>query len=168
MSFSKVLLAASLSFMFATESRAQNITHAPRIDTAPIGTPLTGQVVRLVDGDTFHLQGEQGRYIIRVWGVNAPERRMPYYNVARDFMGTATANETIRCIVVDIDRYNRMVARCNTPQGDLGEQIVSAGLAIDYRRFSRGAYCNQEAAAQAERRGMWRDAVPQPGARRCP
>ena len=52
------------------------------------------------------------------------------------------------------DRYKRIIGRCTVAGEDLGEWMVSQGLALAYRRYSLD-YVNEEAGAQAARRGIW-------------
>ncbi len=52
------------------------------------------------------------------------------------------------------DRYKRIIARCTVAGEDLGEWMVRQGLALAYRRFSLD-YVDEEADAQAARRGIW-------------
>ena len=51
------------------------------------------------------------------------------------------------------DRYKRIIARCAVAGEDMGEWMVSEGLALAYRRYSLD-YIAEEADAQAARRGI--------------
>ncbi len=48
------------------------------------------------------------------------------------------------------DRYKRIIGRCTVADEDMGEWMVSEGLALAYRRYSLD-YVDQE--ADAKRRG---------------
>ncbi len=52
------------------------------------------------------------------------------------------------------DRYKRIIARCTVAGEDMGAWIVLQGLALAYRRYSLD-YADEEAEAQAARRGIW-------------
>ncbi len=52
------------------------------------------------------------------------------------------------------DRYDRIIARCTVAGEDLGEWMVSQGLALAYRRYSLD-YVDEEADARAAQRGIW-------------
>ncbi len=52
------------------------------------------------------------------------------------------------------DRYKRIIGRCTVADEDMGEWMVSEGLALAYRRYSLD-YVDQEADARAARRGIW-------------
>ncbi len=52
------------------------------------------------------------------------------------------------------DRYKRIIARCTVAGEDLEKWMVSQGWALAYRRYSLD-YVDEEAEAQAARRGIW-------------
>ena len=116
---------------------------------------LTGYA-RTIDGDTLELAGER----VRLWGIDAPEHDQTCGSFACGEAATAamprmTAHDVVTCNPRDRDRYGRIVAQCHTVDGDLGRRMVALGLAVDYRRYSRGFYRDEEAAAQQERLGIW-------------
>ncbi len=51
-------------------------------------------------------------------------------------------------------RHKRIIARCTVAGEDMGAWMVSQGLALAYRRYSLD-YVDDEANAQAARRGIW-------------
>jgi endonuclease YncB( thermonuclease family) len=117
---------------------------------------LTGPVTHVVDGDTLDLAGRR----IRLADLDAPERDQ---TCGRSDGGTwscgrsasaaladATKGKSLTCTARDIDRYHRTVARCRTPEGDLGSLMVSKGLAIGL-----GGYAAEQTAARAARSGIW-------------
>ncbi len=52
------------------------------------------------------------------------------------------------------DRYKRIIGRCTVAGEDLEKWMVQQGLALAYRRYSLD-YVDEEAEAQAARRGIW-------------
>ena len=60
----------------------------------------------------------------------------------------------IQCDPQDIDRYGRVVAVCYQGNLDIGAEMVRAGWAVAYRRYSR-AYVRDEDAARLAGRGLW-------------
>lgn len=93
----------------------------------------------VVDGDTFSVGAER----VRLWGVDAPEARQVCQDakgqgyacgeVARDQFVRLIGGRAVRCEVRDRDPYGRAVSRCQAGSVDLGEAMVRAGWAVDYR-----------------------------------
>ncbi|GLH82430.1 hypothetical protein SSBR45G_73390 [Bradyrhizobium sp. SSBR45G] len=115
----------------------------------------------IVDGDTLDIHGAR----IRLWGVDAPEsaqlcrggNRKPYRcgALAANTLDAFTRGKLVRCTPVDGDRYGRIVARCAAGRTDLGQFLVSRGLAIEEPQYSHGAYASDQRAARIAGRGLW-------------
>lgn len=115
----------------------------------------------VVDGDTLRLDGQR----IRLWGIDAPEARQVCTDAsnrawacgaaATSALQRMIAEGMVECHPRDRDRYSRIVADCSVGRKDLGSRMVALGLAVDYTRYSGGAYAHQQEAAKAERLGLW-------------
>ncbi|WP_322996471.1 thermonuclease family protein [Castellaniella sp.] len=124
---------------------------------------VTGRVT-VIDGDTLALAD---RRRIRLFGIDAPESGQTCLDGAgqRYLCGTRAAealagligrNGQVTCQVRDRDQYQRLVAQCRTEAGiDLNREMVRAGWAIDYVRYSRGLYSAEQREAQIGRQGIW-------------
>ncbi|MFN5423560.1 MAG: thermonuclease family protein, partial [bacterium] len=98
---------------------------------------LSGNVVKIIDGDTYDilLNGKQTR--IRMFGIDAPERGMDYYRVAKEYLGELCMDQIIRLEVINTDRYGRMVAKSFLPDGrELGAEMIKEGMAWHFKRYS--------------------------------
>ena len=73
---------------------------------------------------------------------------------AANALAKKIARRPVICEELDRDRYGRMVARCTVAGDELGTWMVANGWALAYRRYSLD-YVDQEAEAQAARRGIW-------------
>ena len=100
---------------------------------------FSGKVSRVTDGDTFHLSELDPA--IRVWGLDAPERKQVGGSEATRAMRGLITGATLDCQVRDIDRYQRIVAQCFLPDGrDIAAEMIRMGVATEYCRYSRGYY----------------------------
>ena len=118
------------------------------------GETITG-TARAADGDTLTLDGHR----IRLVGIDTPEMMQVCKRdgedwrcgvAARSRLGELLRDGPITCRVQGTDKYDRWLARCGTPDGDLGERMVREGLAVAY-----GGYEDEEQFAKAERKGLW-------------
>lgn len=118
---------------------------------------LSGNVVKIIDGDTYDivLNGKQTR--IRMYGIDAPERGMDYYRVAKEYLGELCMDQAIRLEVINTDRYGRMVAKSFLPDGrELGAEMIRAGLAWHFKRYSDDELlATLENNAREQKVGLW-------------
>jgi endonuclease YncB( thermonuclease family) len=66
-----------------------------------------------------------------------------------------TRDRAVTCNPRDNDRYGRVVAVCRTEAGDINAAIVRRGWAVDWPRYSHGAYSREQEAARSEKLGIW-------------
>ncbi|MDZ4136784.1 MAG: thermonuclease family protein, partial [Paracoccaceae bacterium] len=70
-------------------------------------------------------------------------------------------NRPVSCTPQDRDRYGRIVATCTVLGRDLGRDMVRAGAARAYLRYSE-IYLPDETTAKANARGLWSGSFTQP------
>ena len=125
--FLLVALVTTTAFVGAPDAQAQQ------------SNVLEARVSKVLDGDTFTLRGESRR--IRVWGLDAPEWDQRGGSAATETLHGLISGKTLRCSVVDIDRYGRIVGQCFLPDGrDIAAEMIRSGAASEYCRYSRGFY----------------------------
>jgi len=118
---------------------------------------LTGRAY-VVDGDTLVIAG----YNIRLAGIDAPEMDHPYGKNAKWHLVNLTKGQPIRAVFHGEQSYAREVATCYLHDGrDLSAEMVAAGLAIDWPKFSGGKYRHLE--PPDARKRMWRADARQKG-----
>lgn len=135
------------------------LSHAP----ASSSDAITGRA-SVVDGDTIEIAGKR----LRLHGVDAPEswQKCSDGDGGSYRCGKAAANaldrylaasRPIRCDVTGSDRYQRLVGVCFRADGlEVNRWLVESGNALDWRRYSDGAYAAAEKKARAEGIGIWR------------
>jgi endonuclease YncB( thermonuclease family) len=123
-----------------------------------------GQVVGITDGDTIMVLCDGRPTAVRLHGVDAPERGQTFGTQAKQFVAALTFGKTVTVLRRGIDRYGRTIGDVTLPDGrDLAQEVVRAGYAWWYRRYSADArLATLETQARAERRGLWSDLAPVP------
>lgn len=105
---------------------------------------------RIIDGDSLVISGRE----LRLFGVDAPEYHHPFGRAAKWALIKMCKGQIIRAEVVDLDHYDRTVAKCFLPDGrDLSQEMVKQGLAIDYPKYSGGIYREHE--PEGLRKKLW-------------
>ncbi|HET7131697.1 MAG TPA: thermonuclease family protein [Gammaproteobacteria bacterium] len=131
---------------------------APLAACDPPPSTLSG-VPKLIDGDSFEIAGTG----VRLFGIDAPEGRQTCRRNGADWpCGSAAAQKLAQlvgadrlvCTRKDTDNYGRVVAVCRAGGVDVAREMVTAGLALAYRRYSND-YVGAEAEARAAKRGLW-------------
>ncbi|MFC6448069.1 thermonuclease family protein [Shinella zoogloeoides] len=92
---------------------------------------------------------------IRLAGIDAPELDHPYGKQAKWAMVQLCKGQTVTARIRPELSYDRVVAECSLPDGrDLAAEMVRAGMALDWPKFSGGKYRHLE--APDARRKLWR------------
>lgn len=104
----------------------------------------------VIAGDTVVID----RLQIRLFGLDAPEINHPFGQKAKWALVRLCKGQALLAEVTDVDVHGRTVARCFRPDGrDLSAEMVKMGLAIDWPKYSGGAYPAMECAGV--RRRLW-------------
>ena len=117
------------------------------------------QELRVVDGDTIHLNGEK----IRFTGIDTPELKQtcikegvinPCGFNAKKILIEKIGNNKVECISEGKDRYKRTLAECFVNGESLSSYLVRSGYAFAYRRYSK-KFILDEDYAKDNKIGMW-------------
>ncbi len=120
---------------------------------------FSGRVVEIVDGDTIGVMHEGRAVRLRLYGIDAPERRQAYGRVAQNYLGELIFKQTVRVVVRDHDRYGRQVAEVYLNGQSVNQEMVHAGLAWWFRRYAPRDTVLRDLEEQAREagRGLWAD-----------
>lgn len=125
----------------------------------------TGQVVRVLDGDTYEilLDGNHTERI-RMEGIDAPERGMPYYKASKYYLGSLCFKQNVTLEVQSKDRYGRTIAFGYLDDGrELSAEMLKAGLAWHYKKYNSDEHLAElELQARESQRGLWSEPNPMP------
>ncbi|PIG09606.1 LOW QUALITY PROTEIN: endonuclease YncB(thermonuclease family) [Comamonas sp. 26] len=145
-----------------------------------LATTLLGLVVGISDGDTLTARsGEPGQYEqikVRLQGIDAPERKQPFGERARQALAELTFQKEaeLSCAEPKQDRYKRQVCSVWVAPAsgwprtlDTGLAMVTQGMAWWYRAYAReqspqerGQYEFAEQEAATRKVGLWSDSQP--------
>ena len=113
---------------------------------------------RVFDGDSFEARRADGRRVeVRLFGIDAPERYQAWNRRSRSALRDLVEGESLSLRVVEVDRYDRLVAEVFLPDGrSVNAAQVAQGNAWVYRRYTDDArLIGLEEEARAARRGLW-------------
>ena len=120
---------------------------------------VKSQDLRVVDGDTIHLNGEK----IRFTGIDTPELKQtcikegvinPCGVTAKEILIEKISDNQVECISEGRDRYKRTLAECFVNDESLSSYLVRSGYAFAYRRYSK-KFIADENYAKDNATGMW-------------
>jgi endonuclease YncB( thermonuclease family) len=125
---------------------------------------FTGPVIGVADGDTISVLRAGRREVVRLRGIDAPERRQAYGERAKQHAATLAFGKVVAVEAAGRDRHGRLLAEVRLPDGrSLNQELVRAGLAWWFRRYSTDPTLGRlEAEARATRAGLWADPLPVP------
>ena len=115
--------------------------------------------VKVVDGDTIHLNGEK----IRFSGIDTPEiKQLCNKNnevikcgiLAKELLINKIGKNKVKCVNEGVDRYKRILAECFVNNQSLSKYLVREGFAFAYRKYST-KFIEDENYAKKNKKGMW-------------
>ena len=118
---------------------------------------LTGQVIKVNDGDTLTLRIAGQRPVkVRLAGIDAPEYDQPYGKTARRELAAIVSGQIVRVNTHSHDDYGRIVGTVTLSGQDIEAVLVERGAVWVYRRYNRNPrLIDLEAQAKTARRGLW-------------
>ncbi len=131
---------------------------------------LTGQVVKIADGDTLTvLDASKQQHRIRLTGIDAPEKKQAFGTVSRQHLAARVFGRVVTVEWHQRDRYHRILGKVLINGEDANLEQIRAGLAWHYRGYAkeqapgdRERYALAEDQARRAGVGLWRDAAPVP------
>ena len=120
---------------------------------------VRSQDLRVVDGDTIHLNGEK----IRFTGIDTPELKQtcikegvinPCGVIAKEILIKKINDNKVECISNGKDQYKRTLAECFVNGESLSSYLVRSGYGFAYRKYSK-KFILDEDYAKTNKIGMW-------------
>lgn len=154
-----ILFLISLSY-FSGCTFSKNKSHFSNTDHQ-----IKGTVVAIFDGDTYQLLTSHQQTIkVRMEGIDAPEREMPYHKVSQKYLSQLIYKKEIILIKTGEDQYRRSLGFTYLPdETDINLLMLQSGMAWHYKRYNQDIqYADAEQKAREERIGLWQDQHPTP------
>jgi len=126
-----------------------------------LSSPSFAQSVKIVDGDTIHINKIKYRF----HGIDAPEMKQICIDennknikcgvLSKQKLVKKINNQKVNCKHITVDRYKRVVAECFVNNESLSSYLVKNGYAFAYRRYS-DQFVQDEEYAKLNQLGLWK------------
>ena len=127
---------------------------------------LKGKVVKVVDGDTLHINitGGKKKQRLRFQGIDAPETEQQHGKKSARFLADLLLNKEVT-IKTDpkrqYDQYDRMLGKVYINGKDVELIMLSEGMAWHYKYHNKEKlYAEAEQSARVAKKGLWKDPNP--------
>ena len=119
------------------------------------------EVVGIADGDTFScLSGKQST-TVRLFGIDAPEKKQAYGKAAKQYLSSRIYRKTVTVTSHGLDRYGRTLGLVMVDGQAVNREMVAAGYAWVYRQYTDDAdLLRAEETARTAKAGLWADPHP--------
>lgn len=126
---------------------------------------FTGPVVRVIEGDTFEVQHNHHPELIRLNGIDCPEKGQPYSLLAEHAAADLVFRKQVTLQTHGLDEYGSTIGDVILPDGmNLNQELVRRGLCWWYRPNAPGDMVLEglEKKAREIKKGLWADPQPVP------
>lgn len=124
-------------------------------------TAEQSKVVKISDGDTITVLNGKEQTKVRLYGIDAPEKKQDYGQRSKQFLASLIAGQMVEVEPKGKDRYKRTLGIILYKGQDINAQMVLNGYAWAYVKYSR-IYVDQEKTARENKRGLWQSSNPTP------
>ena len=121
-----------------------------------LGETFTGKCVGVHDEDSVTVMKAGRAEKIRLEGIDCPELGQDFGTRAKRFTSSLVFGKEVQVKEYSPDRYGRMVARVSVGGQDVSLEIIKAGLAWHYKRYSSDpTLAGAEERARKAKEGLW-------------
>lgn len=121
-----------------------------------------GIVLRVIDGDTFVFQDENGSIKIRMADIDAPEIKQSYGTESKSFL-QYYEGDSCRILTRSVDRYGRTIAVLFIDSTNINLLSIRTGNSWHYKYYSTDKeMADAENLAKTEKLGLWKNTNPIP------
>ena len=127
----------------------------------PLVFALPVKVVSIHDGDTITILQDKQQIKVRLFGIDAPEKKQDYGQKSKQFLASLIAGQMVEVEQKGKDRYKRTLGIIRHKGQDINAQMVLNGYAWAYVKYSK-IYVDQEKTARENKQGLWQSSNPTP------
>lgn len=122
-----------------------------------------GKCVRVYEGDTIAVIRDDEEIDVRFDAVDCPEKTQEFFEESTRFTSNLLLGHEVLLDIKNQDRYGRYIARVKIGYRDVSLELVKAGMAWHFKRFSNDEkLAAAEEEARAKKIGIWSLANPIP------
>lgn len=119
------------------------------------------KVIKISDGDTITVLSGKEQTKVRLYGIDAPEKKQDYGQRSKQFLASLIAGQIVEVEPKGKDRYKRTLGIIHHKGQDINAQMVLNGYAWAYVKYSK-IYVDQEKLARENKLGLWQSSDPTP------
>ena len=124
-------------------------------------TAEQSKVIKISDGDTITILQDKQQTKVRLYGIDAPEKKQGYGQKSRQFLASLIAGQMVEIEPKGKDRYKRTLGIIHHKGQDINAQMVLNGYAWAYGKYSK-MYVDHERLARENKQGLWQSSDPTP------
>jgi endonuclease YncB( thermonuclease family) len=125
----------------------------------PVNETQEARVVRVVDGDTIIVLVGNREVVIRLYGIDAPEKKQDYGQACTAAIKKALQGRDVSIVPIEQDKYGRTVAQVYVDGASINKLMVQHGYAQVFTKYCKQDYCREWKKLENEARkqgvGMW-------------
>lgn len=123
-----------------------------------LSAEIRGLVVGVSDGDTITVLDDmdKGRFRIRLYGIDAPEKKQDFGQKAKQYLSSRLFRKAVVIRYKEIDRYGRIVGKVYLGHIEINLEILQNGYAWHYKNYDNSEeYSQAELNAKRKGIGLW-------------
>lgn len=114
-----------------------------------------GTIIRVIDGDTYVFQTEEGSFTVRMYGIDSPERDQPFSNESTEFLSKYLREDAVTEVSGTVV-YGRSIGVLFVNEQDINLLSIRNGFSWHYKEYSNDRdYADAEDYARKNKLGLW-------------
>jgi micrococcal nuclease len=129
-----------------------------------IAADFTGEVIRVLDGDTIEVLHEKKSERIRLYGIDCPEKGQAFGQKAKQATSSLLFGKDVRIETHGRDKHRRTLGTVFDGDLNVNQELVKEGWCWWFRKFvPKDQVLRQfEQEAKEAKKGLWADPNPVP------